>query len=67
MGLRGRERMGRLGRQIDAGERAAGVARNASREQALGAGQFSHLLFVEPAGEGLSFGTYSLTPRRHVV
>ena len=59
--------MGRFVRLVDAGMGAAGVAGNASREQALGAGQFSHLLFVEPAGEGLSFGTYSLTPRRHVV
>ena len=42
----GSERMGRFVRLVDAGLGAAGVvAGNASREQALGAGQLSQLLF----------------------
>ena len=45
LGLMGRERMGRFVRLVDAGKGAAGVAGNASWEQAQGAGQFSRLLF----------------------
>ena len=46
--------MGRFGRLVDAGKGAAGVAGNASREQALGAGQFSRLSHGQPAGDRLS-------------
>ena len=59
--------MGHFVRLVDAGKGAAGVAGNASWEQAQGAGQFSRLLFDLPAGEGLTNGTYSHPHRRHVV
>ena len=46
--------MCRLERLVDAGMGAVGLAGNASREQALGAGQFSHQSHGQLAVEWLS-------------
>ena len=46
--------MCRLERLVDAGMGAVGLAGNASKEQALGAGQSSRLSLDQPAVEWLS-------------